>query len=624
MPTEAMIQYVKGATARNREIRKEAFREAQEDDVTCSWGRSKLMVVGEGQAGKTATVRSLINLKFEPEWKSTVGIDTTEVKSSNTRAWEINKNEDFLLAFVGRAAVERSDRVTAKQRDILDVEEIVPNASTNEFGSYEEERSVNGECPGASQTLEGLVTYDESLVLQEEQGRDSLRMSVYDYGGQTVFHTMHSLFLTKHGVYVLVFSMVALLDAFMNAKQAVKFWLSSVHLHAPKAPIVLVGTFLDQLTKDKGHIEDVESGLASCLDRSCNIAKNDKLSFFPLDNSTGKGIVELRLAISTAAHGQEFVHRKVSIRWVRTLEDVVATNECWISRTSFVALSRKNQVNAAEEVANMLGFFHELGVLLYFDFTQSLQELVTMKPKWLFSAISKVVRHSSIHRLDKEFVESNNIQEDITRAETSALVSRDLLEILWEGKQVEFLLDLMRSLLLLSTWNFATSDELFLVPSLLEQRAENQEVEKERYTCLLNFDFLPDGIFERMVCLWVDYSSSKSTSMEPSLKNGYAKIYLSQGSEVWIRKSVATIEINVKLERDAFQCLRQTMAMMQLLQRTLFGGNLAVTVQVSSDGGMVSYSEAQRRELSPWLSRPVEESNQNIDEKLLEAFVSEH
>jgi hypothetical protein len=47
--------------------------------MTTKWLRGKVMFVGEGRAGKTATMRSLLRLPFDPALGSTVGATTNNV-----------------------------------------------------------------------------------------------------------------------------------------------------------------------------------------------------------------------------------------------------------------------------------------------------------------------------------------------------------------------------------------------------------------------------------------------------------------------------------------------------------------------------------------------------------------
>ena len=95
----------------------------------------------------------------------------------------------------------------------------------------------------------------------EDDGRkDSIIFSAWDYGGQDVFYSLHPLFLTRYGVYLVVFSMIELRDDEPGCMAYLRFWLHSIVVHArgPKgdtAPIVMVGTHKDVVSQTHEAIE---------------------------------------------------------------------------------------------------------------------------------------------------------------------------------------------------------------------------------------------------------------------------------------------------------------------------------------------------------------------------------
>ena len=67
----------------NIELR-QAFIKALSEEQSGQWRRSKLMIIGQGRAGKSATVRSLLGQPFDENLESTVGAQLTQsiVRSS--------------------------------------------------------------------------------------------------------------------------------------------------------------------------------------------------------------------------------------------------------------------------------------------------------------------------------------------------------------------------------------------------------------------------------------------------------------------------------------------------------------------------------------------------------------
>ena len=72
---------------------------------------------------------------------------------------------------------------------------------------------------------------------------DSIRVSVWDCGGQPVYYLVHSLFLNPNSVYLVVFDMTKWGSG--QCEEYLLHWLQSLHMHAPDAPFAIVGTHLD-------------------------------------------------------------------------------------------------------------------------------------------------------------------------------------------------------------------------------------------------------------------------------------------------------------------------------------------------------------------------------------------
>ena len=71
-----------------------------------------------------------------------------------------------------------------------------------------------------------------------------LQFSVWDFAGQTVYYNTHQFFLSNRAIYLLVWN-----TRLGYEHSGLDFWLSSIACHCPKAPIFVVGTHADKITK---------------------------------------------------------------------------------------------------------------------------------------------------------------------------------------------------------------------------------------------------------------------------------------------------------------------------------------------------------------------------------------
>lgn len=460
------------------------------------------------------------------------------------------------------------------------------------------------------------------MVAKGRDDKEGIRMSIWDYGGQDVFYTLHHLFLTKYGVYLVVFDMTKVLSQNAGAMEFIKFWLNSIHFHASEAPIFMVGTFGDKLDNPK-DVEKIDKILAPLVKKKRQITKNDKnesnLSFFPINNKEKGGIVELRETIEAVTSEQEFVELEVSIQWMRALDIVLEAKSNFVTLTKMKAIGKKVGIQSASEVEDMLQLFHQLGVILHFTSTVNLSEVVTTKPQWLIDAISMVIRDPKLHPFDRKGFKAEGVEGDLTDLFTKGYASRDLLGYLWQKKRVDFLIDLMRKLLLLSNWQFEEEKDKFLIPSMIREKAT---AKLEGLTAKFAFEFLPIGVFERLVCLAVDYSSSQDDSPKPILGKESCKVYFGKESPLGVTHEGDTINIVVENSSGAPKVLDIFLAMMRKLNDDVMNGAISSKVTLElEDGKYVSLEQGRQEKVQPWFE-PAKEavaSGTNFD-NFLEKF----
>jgi hypothetical protein len=112
---------------------------------------------------------------------------------------------------------------------------------------------IAGSAESGSEMNEEMVMQTLATLKNVETG---ILISVLDFGGQSAFHVIHHLFLTRDGTYDLVFNLEWLVSDVSEKEKALQFirsWMSSIAVHtydkatAMCAPIVLVGSRLDKV-----------------------------------------------------------------------------------------------------------------------------------------------------------------------------------------------------------------------------------------------------------------------------------------------------------------------------------------------------------------------------------------
>ena len=77
-------------------------------------------------------------------------------------------------------------------------------------------------------------------VFRYAESGEPVKLTLLDHAGQDIFYTLHHLFISRFGVYVVVFNMTWLWDDPSNKQQKkadeslsfLRFWLNSIFVHA--------------------------------------------------------------------------------------------------------------------------------------------------------------------------------------------------------------------------------------------------------------------------------------------------------------------------------------------------------------------------------------------------------
>ena len=425
------------------------------------------MLLGAGASGKTATVRSLLSKPFEPEWRSTIGIDTTQTSAAANGLWQEEStgsnvdhtstllaqmvHENFQHAAVDLDKDEGENRPTSQKKPQSQSthprqhhtrttlastgKAQVSDDSSGKEVSVTSLRRLEGENgrpggldaakmkllevssrqdrfkkPYKARTQARSVEEKASAVWGKIGAAEvgSIKLSIFDYGGQHVFHTLHTLFLSAHGVYLLVFNTRRFIAEPDETCKTIAYWLSSTSVYAPEAAVLLVGTFIDDLTRDE--VLAVASKLQQLVTdgeyKGVVTSEEGNELLFAVDNKSGVGVDNLRKAVQKCAEGQESVHVQVRLRWMQLLDWLLEEERPWVGteevRGEFEKLKTEEDSEAGDEVSAMLALFHQVGLLSYFTSTETLANIVVVHTQWLVDAVSKVVRDKDIHPVPSE------------------------------------------------------------------------------------------------------------------------------------------------------------------------------------------------------------------------------
>eukprot|EP00924_Labyrinthula_sp_SR-Ha-C_P010659 augustus_masked-scaffold_49-processed-gene-0.52-mRNA-1 protein AED:0.43 eAED:0.43 QI:0/-1/0/1/-1/1/1/0/693 len=346
--------------------------------------------------------------------------------------------------------------------------------------------------------LQKLIPRHEKIILNTPNV--SLKCSIWDTGGQSVYFPLHHLFLTRNGLYLVVFNIRDLIsedtEKAMTAEKELKYWLRTISVFIDESVVVLVGTGLDLLSQDEeirqNQLQKADEIVAKTIvgrNTEVMLKENEDydLKFFPISNKTQEGVSKLKSLVVNLSLEEPRLRSKITMNWVFCLDEIELYSEN--QNAKYIPYNEiheiaKNAKIYAEEVRPMLRIFHSLGLLIFLDQTTALRSTVVTNPQWLIDKVSLLVRDPlqvQSEAFDRNELKKFNLEDDYDQLRKHAVVSEDLLQYIW-GDDTDFLTELMSYTMLLVPWEFPLSKDFtkkqnsfmlratkfYLVPALLK------------------------------------------------------------------------------------------------------------------------------------------------------------
>ena len=261
-----------------------------------------------------------------------------------------------------------------------------------------------------------------------------IKVSIWDFGGQEIMHATHQFFLTKRGLYILV------LDSRLTQEEnRVEYWLKIIQAFGGESPVFIVGNKIDQhpLDIDRAGLQKKYPNIVGILETSA---------------ATGTGIDELKTAITDQVNNLPHVRDFFPETWftVKTKLEEMGRESNFITHDTYIELFVQNKVSDETSQRTLIGFLHDLGVVLHFQDNPRLEALGILNPRWVTNGVYKILNFHAVFQ-NKGVLTFEMLDEALNLPEYPS------------GKRF-FIIDMMKKFELCYD---IEADKTFLIPDLL-------------------------------------------------------------------------------------------------------------------------------------------------------------
>ncbi|MBE9155944.1 leucine-rich repeat domain-containing protein [Nodosilinea sp. LEGE 06152] len=297
-----------------------------------------------------------------------------------------------------------------------------------------------------------------------------VRLNVWDFGGQEIYHATHQFFLTKRSLYVLVCNCRTSED-----ENRIEYWLKLIQSFGGESPVIIVGNKKDEQPFDVNRkaLREKYPNICAILETSCQ---------------TGDGIDDLRAKITEEVGKLRDVYNLLPLSWFEVKEKLEALDKDFISYSEYIGICYQNNIPEEQNQTQLIDLLHNLGLVLNFRDHPILHSTNVLNPDWVTQGIYTLLSDETLKIQGKGILDYDDL-------------SRVLEPTRYPPERHRYLTELMQEFQLC----FELPDcpcPRFLIPGLLpKDEPEDTGLEGDTLEFQYHYRILPESVLSRFIVL---------------------------------------------------------------------------------------------------------------------------
>ncbi|MEA5603737.1 COR domain-containing protein, partial [Nostoc sp. UHCC 0252] len=196
-----------------------------------------------------------------------------------------------------------------------------------------------------------------------------IRLNVWDFGGQEIYHATHQFFLTKRSLYLLVCNCRT-----SEEENRIEYWLKLIESFGGESPVIIVGNKKDEQPLDinRKALREKYPNIQAIIETSCQ------------DNI---GIDELRTAIFQQVGNLKEVYDLLPLTWFEVKQQLESMPQDFITYNRYIGICHENKIPEEQNQDQLIDLLHRLGLVLNFREHPILKNTNVLKPNWVTEGI---------------------------------------------------------------------------------------------------------------------------------------------------------------------------------------------------------------------------------------------
>ena len=383
--------------------------------------------MGAEGAGKSSTLGTLFNEKFDPDKKSTIGaaVNTCTIDHHMAAGWQKISNPSVLLKKLHQQEIRTEMKFASTEDTSRKLTEQYQHKIRAEMISASIKSASN--LPQINEVPQNVIA--EVKEMFKETASDvtitdgDVRIMVFDLGGQEVYYEIYYLFLAIEDIALLVFNASEDLDKEVISRvriekykkkiatrgmhsniKTIEMHLQSVYNRGQEAPkgfisrripvVIMVGAHAENIT-----LEQQENIAFTILERFSGKKFLEHLpsdiikAFHFIGNSkpNPEAVHHLRSVIFQAA--RPIIDTKRPISYLEFEQEIFkkSIENDKLNKVQAVKMAKNVGIDGEKDIDALLQYHMYKGILLYFPEEELLKEIIFISPKEVSDLICTVI-----------------------------------------------------------------------------------------------------------------------------------------------------------------------------------------------------------------------------------------
>ena len=328
-------------------------------------------------------------------------------------------------------------------------------------------RLLNDRFDANESQTDGLEVHDWQIHVNSKD----IRLNVWDFGGQEIYHATHQFFLTKRSLYLLVCNCRT-----SEEENRLEYWLKLIQSFGGSSPVIIVGNKNDEQPLDINQraLREKYPNIKAILQTSCQ--SND-------------GIDELKEAIEKEVGQLKEVYDLLPLKWFEVKEQLEAMDQDFIKYSQYERLCEDQDIPEDHNQEQLIRLLHDLGLVLNYRDHPILSNTNVLNPDWVTAGIYAL------------------FSDDELKTETKGILKpKDLSRILdakrYPTNRHSFLIELLKEFQLGFELPNCPKEKRFLLPGLLpKEEPRNTNLDGETLEFQYHYKVLPASVLSRFIVL---------------------------------------------------------------------------------------------------------------------------